>query len=232
MRNAALLRRLTSTLMSTPPEAPLSERLLRGFVSVSEADGGAITIGYSRTDRTMIAFTDPIAERVEELQDFLQEAPAWTPSVPATLWQSTTRRRCGHWPLLSQSLAQDLPAVSAYPMKPYSEVLGVLTVHRRPDRPAPLEVEDASFLVNAIAVTIIGGFERSDGDDLVWSARDGIDHATGMVVAQLAVPASDALALLRAHAFAHDQALTQVADAVVSRKLNFRDNSDGRGATS
>ena len=32
MKNAALLRRLTSTLMSTPPEAPLSERLLRGFV--------------------------------------------------------------------------------------------------------------------------------------------------------------------------------------------------------
>ena len=134
----------------------------------------------------MIAFTDPIAERVEELQDFLQ--------VPRT----------GH------ACRVGVPDEA------------VLRSARRADRPppagppAPLEVEDASFLVNAIAVTIIGGFERSDGDDLVWSARDGIDHATGMGVAQLGVPASDALALLRAHAFAHDQALTQVADAVVS----------------
>jgi len=138
MKNAALLRRLTSTLMSTPPEAPLSERLLRGFVSVSEADGGAITIGYSRTDRTMIAFTDPIAERVEELQDFLREGPgldAFRTGHPVAADDASSMR--AHWPLLSQSLAQDLPAVSAYPMKPYSEVLGVLTVHRRPDRPAP-----------------------------------------------------------------------------------------------
>jgi hypothetical protein len=42
-----------------------------------------------------------------------------------------------------------------------------------------------------------------------------------MVVAQLGVGADDALALLRAHAFAHGWPLARVAQSVLSRQLDF-----------
>jgi acetylornithine/succinyldiaminopimelate/putrescine aminotransferase len=40
-----------------------------------------------------------------------------------------------------------------------------------------------------------------------------------MVVAQLGIPEADALALLRAHAFSHDQSVSTTARAVVDRLL-------------
>ena len=58
-----------------------------------------------------------------------------------------------------------------------------------------------------------------------WSSRATVHQATGMVIVQAGVPAVDALAVLRAHAYATDQTLTEVADQVVSRRLDFKDLS-------
>ena len=41
-------------------------------------------------------------------------------------------------------------------------------------------------------------------DSGAWSSRAGIHQATGMVIAQLGISPDDALAVLRAHAYAED----------------------------
>jgi len=46
------------------------------------------------------------------------------------------------------------------------------------------------------------------------------------VSVQLDVPAAEALARLRAHAFLHDQLLIDVAHDVVSRRLTFTEDLD------
>ena len=51
-------------------------------------------------------------------------------------------------------------------------------------------------------------------------------QATGMVVAQLGVPETDALALLRAYAYSHDQSVATTAHAVITRTLAFSANPD------
>jgi hypothetical protein len=43
-----------------------------------------------------------------------------------------------------------------------------------------------------------------------------------MVTAQLRLPPDDALAILRAHAFAHNITLAETARQVVNRELDFR----------
>ena len=50
-----------------------------------------------------------------------------------------------------------------------------------------------------------------------------------MVVAQLRISTEDALALMRAHAFAHETTLDNIAHAVLRRELDFtiNGNSDG-----
>jgi hypothetical protein len=93
-------------------------------------------------------------------------------------------------------------------------------------------MREAQFLANAIGVAIAGDkVAREDSPETIWSARDRINQGTGMVVAQLAISPEDALALLRAHAFAQEATLDEVATAVLEKRLRFTDNDrqeDGR----
>ena len=68
--------------------------------------------------------------------------------------------------------------------------------------------------------------DGADDSDAPWldpglGSHAQIHQATGMVLAQLGIDATQALARLRAHAFTHQQLLLQVADDVVSRRLIF-----------
>jgi AmiR/NasT family two-component response regulator len=65
----------------------------------------------------------------------------------------------------------------------------------------------------------------SGQDDGMWSARAEVHQATGMVLVQLHMQADDALAILRAHAYAHDTTLADIAHQVVTRQLDFRGDS-------
>jgi hypothetical protein len=57
--------------------------------------------------------------------------------------------------------------------------------------------------------------------DHSYGHRAEIHQATGMVLAQLKISATDALARLRAHAFVHQRLLIDVACDVVNRRLVF-----------
>jgi hypothetical protein len=62
--------------------------------------------------------------------------------------------------------------------------------------------------------------ERGAGDPSRWAGDEQVVYqAVGMVVAQLRVSPFEALARLRAHAFAEGRTLDEVAMAVVERRL-------------
>jgi AmiR/NasT family two-component response regulator len=85
-------------------------------------------------------------------------------------------------------------------------------------------MRDALSAAEAATLILLG--LRSDlGDDKAWDrswgTRAEIHQATGMVVAQLGISTADALARLRAHAFAEQRLLGEVARDVVARRLSF-----------
>jgi hypothetical protein len=223
--------RLTRLLARTEPSHPLADRLLAGLAPTLEMDGGAITIGYEAAERSTLSVTDPVAERLEELQDVLREGPsldAFRTGRPVAEDPAGQRRR---WPTLSQSLSERHEATLLYavPMMPESRVLGVVSMYRNAGAPLDFDRDGAQVLADAIGVAMLGHFGSDDLADLVWSTRDRVHQATGMVVARLRIPPADALALLRAHAFAHGVTLADVADDVVSRRLDFRDPESETG---
>lgn len=223
--------RLTRLLARTEPSQPLAHRLIAALTPTLEMDGGAITIGYETAERSTLSVTDPLAERVEELQDVLWEGPsldAFRTGSPVA--EGTVGQEC-RWPALSQSLSERHEAILLYavPMMPDSRVLGVVSMYRHAGAPLEFDRDGAQFLADAIGVAILGRFGRTESADLVWSTRDRVHQATGMVVAQLRIPPADALALLRAHAFADGVPLADVADEVVTRRLDFRDPDSDRG---
>lgn len=219
------MARLTRILAATEPEGPLAVRLLKALVVTLDLDGGAMTIGYAGPERTMVCATDEVAERIEELQDVLREGPGFDAFRTGHLVAEDLPEQEVRWPMLLQALSEHHGAVRifAVPMKLESGVLGVIQLYRLTERQVEFDATGAQFLTNAIGVAILGRFERSESADLLWSTRDRINQASGMVVAQLRIPPADALALLRAHAYAQDSTLAEVADAVVNRELDFRD---------
>ncbi len=225
------LKRLTRALADTEPEAPLALRLCTALVRILALDGGAITIGYAEAERTTLAATDELAERLEDLQDLLREGPGLDAFRTGEAVALTRVEQRLTWPLLVQALGDDhVPAlVLGVPMSPQSDVLGAVTLHSSAPQPPELDLAEVSFLANAVGVAILGTFDRQDSTDLVWRARDQVNQATGMVVAQLRISPTDAVAVLRAHAFAHGVPLATVADAVLSRELDFRTDDDHEG---
>jgi len=101
----------------------------------------------------------------------------------------------------------------------------VLDLYRRaPGALSPTQMRDALSAADA-ATLILLGLRSDPGDeqawDRSWGNRAEVHQATGMVVAQLGISAADALARLRAHAFAEQRLLGEVARDVVARRLRF-----------
>jgi hypothetical protein len=72
---------------------------------------------------------------------------------------------------------------------------------------------------------------RNGADPHGWLPGSPLDHtevyqATGMIMAQLDVPAETALSRLRAHAFVHDRTIDDIARDVVARRLRFTDEKE------
>ena len=129
------------------------------------------------------------------------------------------------WPLFAGSVIRDVHVVRvcAVPMHGGADVLGVLTLSLAHAGPFAFGRRELAFLADAAASALSA---RSPADHLVtqlaWDGRSAVNRATGMVMAQLAIPAVDALALMRAHAYAIDATLQDVARQVLQRTLVFR----------
>jgi hypothetical protein len=100
----------------------------------------------------------------------------------------------------------------------------VLTLYQLVKRPLLLDQKEAMILIDAVGVALVNGTPADPGltaEPATWPVRAKMHQATGMVMAQLFISPDDALALLRAHAFAHDISLAEVSELVVSRRLDF-----------
>jgi hypothetical protein len=120
-------------------------------------------------------------------------------------------------------------AVFALPLQWGTINLGVLDLYRRtPGSLSRTQLRDARSAADTAALLLLG-LRTDPGDeqpwDQSWSSRAEIHQATGMVLAQLGVSAADAFARLRAHAFAEQRLLGDVARDVVARRLTFTNDT-------
>lgn len=220
------------SLLSAPDRAlaPLPERLCLACVAVVGADGGAITVEYTGQERMTLYATDWVAGRLEDLQEVVGEGPGWDAhnedeAVSGDVGDTTL------WPTLVPAALQELGSVwlCAAPIRAAGGQIGVLTLYWAK---AP-EIEPDITAVQFLADVVGAAFYRSTEEDLVervpWFSRVKIHQAAGIVVAQLSVPVDDAMALLRAHAYASGEALAAVAEKVLARELGFSPTLAGRG---
>ena len=211
----------------------IAGRICQACLDGLDIDGASISLLTASVSRKTLWATDPIAELLEELQFTLNEGAcmeAATSGNPVLVPDLHRGDEAARWPIFAAAVAEQthVTALFALPLQWGAVNLGVLDMYRI----APgcfSEQQRCDALAAADVAALIMLDQRTDpGDDVdggwldpALGNRAEIHQATGMVIVQLGISATDALARLRAHAFVHQRLLIDVAHDVVARRLVF-----------
>lgn len=182
--------------------------------------------------REPVVATDPRSEELEELQYTLGEGPCVDavaghgPVLVVDLASAESGRR---WPIFAPAAVErGIRRMSALPVGAGAIRPGVLDVYWfQAGSLSAVELGDALTYADAVLAIALASRE-GDGDATVNLAvtamterRAEVHQATGMVSVQLGIGLADALARLRAYAYANDRRISDVAADVVARRLAF-----------
>ena len=221
---AAMLAALTRGIARDVDRLPLPARLCNAFVDVFGGAGAAITLGYHQPDRLTLCATDPTAARLDGLQEVLGEGPGWDAFTSRRVVTADLRQPTP-WEHFSATARQELGElwVCAAPMRPDDRSLGVVIVYDESPEAVAGDPVVAQFLADAVGAALLGHNALLTDDVGPWVVRQQVHQAVGMVVAQLGVTPVDAMAVIRAHAYAQDTTVEAIAALVLDRALDFSD---------
>lgn len=221
----------------------LAELICHAYVVGLNVDGAALSLLTATDSRHTVYTTGATAETLEDLQFTLNEGvciEAATTGQPVFVNDIRRAGRTTRWPMFAAAVLEETPvrALFALPLQWGTTNLGVLDLYRtEPDGLSDIQRRDALAATEAATLMMLtlrtdsGGLVDSDGAwlDPTVAGTAEIHQATGMVLMQLDVSAADALASMRARAFAEQRLLIDVARDVVARRLSFtdEDSSDG-----
>ena len=226
----AVTRALLEIARDVGDDRALAEQVCQAYVAGLDVDGAAISLLTASNAHQMLCATDATAELLEDLQFSLGEgacveaAVTGRPVLVADMHHSTEVSR---WPTFAAAVVEqsDVGALFAVPFQWGAINLGVLDLYRTaPGSLSDVQLRDAISAADMAALMFLG--MRTDSGDGKWLdhsvyGRAEIHQATGMVLAQLGVSATDALARMRAYAFVEQRLLSDVAHDVVCRRLRF-----------
>ncbi|RCH59636.1 ANTAR domain-containing protein [Streptomyces sp. SDr-06] len=126
------------------------------------------------------------------------------------------------WPLFLPAAARTpLRAVTTQPLRLGAALIGVLTGYRTTPGPlTPGQLHDLHHLAHSLLLLLLHS-DQADTDETTGLRlyRADVHQATGFLATELNIPLEEALLRLRAHAAAQNQPMSDVAQAVLTRRL-------------
>jgi hypothetical protein len=199
--------------------------------------GAGIMLMTGDAQQGSVCSSSPVSALIEELQYTLGEGPCIDahqenrPVLEPDLADPATPRWIA---FTSPAVAAGARAVFGFPLRVGGVRLGALNLYR--DRPGPMcddQYADALVLAGVAAQAVLAMQAAASPGALSAQLEEGanfrfvVHQASGMVSVQLGVGVGEALARLRAYAFGNDLLLTEVAEAIVARKLRLDDPPGG-----
>ena len=224
------LTRSTSFPRSVPST---STAMLLPFLRLLAISGVSLSVIGRGDQREVIASSDDIASRIEELQFELHEGPGYEVAASGRPQQIQLRWSPGGRSPFFEAAMQDLPVATiiTLPLRVGAIVAGVVTLYREDaGLLSDADMTTAAALVHWVAGPVIERAVASAGQESLAAAdgrlgrfRREVHQATGMMLVQLNTTASDAFLRMKAYAFAEGRTVEAVAHDVVIRRLNFAD---------
>lgn len=212
---------------------PPIDRICRAAISGLSITGAIVTL-TSSTGAERIGISDEATAEVAELEFTIGEGPALDVArthrpvlVPDLAEASLTT-----WPAYGRAAtALGIAAVYAFPLHVGAVHFGTLSLYAT--EPGTLDGERMALALTFAEITtehLLDGGRGPDGVpprtelDAAIDAHSEVYQAQGMVMVELGIDLADALARLRAHAFALDRDLVDVArDVIAGRERIERD---------
>ncbi len=207
-----------------------ADRVCAACVPLVGVSGAGLVLTSNEDGAETICVTDAVTEQMEELQFVLGEGPGVDAHhLRRPVLEPDLRTVDGErWPAFGRAaLEKGIAAVFAFPLHIGVIRLGTLDLYR--DRAGPLDHEQLADALVLADVAIDGILDlqaqvpigalhpRFDSG----GHRDAVHQATGVLSVQLGISMVDALARLRAHAYADQRSLYDVAAAVVGDRLHL-----------
>lgn len=213
--------------MSPPLKPPRSQSLCSGFLASLPVQHAAISTLGDPFEVETVCSSDAVAAQLDELQMDLGVGPCWqaratrSPVLVPDLQDSTRTS----WPGLQVAVvAHGIRSAYAFPLSVGSLEIGAVDLYSTaPDALTDIDVAEATALAGEAAIQILQRTLASVDEapeNASWPRRV-VHQATGMVIAQLGVSAEDALLIIRAHAFAANRPVREVADDITARRIDF-----------
>jgi transcriptional regulator with GAF, ATPase, and Fis domain len=219
----------------SPPDNPgwsWGMDLCRPFVELLPVTGASISVIDRLARRVTVCSSDTVAARLEGQQFDLGEGPQWEVMKTGMPVLSTdlSPRSTTNWPVFGAAAEQlGAAALFAFPITMGAVTVGVIDLYRT--TPGELDarmVALARSLANQVASHAVKAAIRSADDENASEVtgtptmRREVHQATGMILAQLGISATEAFSLLRGRAFVSGRTVEDVATDVVARVLDFR----------
>ncbi|MGY1815010.1 ANTAR domain-containing protein [Blastococcus sp. SYSU D00820] len=220
-----LLRDPAPEALSGPEMAPT--RLARAVAAAVPVDGAALSIHEGSGLRTPIGASDATAAHAERLQFTAGDGPCLRAHDTGTAIAFDLDDIARNWPELHAAMHGETPfrAVFSLPLAPPLGPTVVLDLYgRAPDRLSGLDRDDVDAVVDCLTEELVR-ISAEDGLARWWETPDAVSRArvwqaTGMLSVVLGTDVVDALAVLRAHAFAAGRVADDVAADLVAGRLD------------
>lgn len=208
------------------------EDLCVPFVDLLPVTGVSISVIGGPGRQSTIGASDAVAARTEELQFELGEGPHWEALRTGRPVLVSDVREEGHadWPMFGAAVLEiGVGALFAFPLVMGAVTIGVVDMYRSsPGALGAGAIAQALALAGsaagpALRLAARSAVEENPADaEIVPEMRREVHQATGMILVQLEITATEAFFRLRAHAYSSGQTVQYVAHEVVMRRLDFR----------
>ncbi len=207
-------------------------RLCKVLVREMDAVGAGMTVLVESAPPLVVATCGPNAEQLEELQVMLGEGPCVDAAAGRRPVFETHIAGAGstRWPAYAPAAqALEVGAVFAFPLQVGGACAGVLDVYRTRSGSLPASHVLQALTFADVALSILLDDQQDAAERRPWEDLDGsmaptqLYQAQGMVMVQLGVSLAQAMVRIRAHAYAQDQRLGEVARAILGGTLLPRD---------
>lgn len=233
---------LASSAADLPDPELLPERLARACAAVLPVDGAGISLFFASGRRLPLGASDPVSAEAERLQFTAGEGPCLTAHAtgePVLADEDVIRSA---WPGFYTALVTrtSVRGAVSVPLRDGLRGVGALDLYLIPPSDiAALSLADALVVTGEVTAVLRAQSRPADdgADGPRWldtpaaERRSTVWQAMGFVTAALGVSSQDALALLRAHAYADGSSLDELAARLLNRDVSVDELSPDRDSS-